>query len=430
MSCNPLMPDQSVISIFDNSKNKPIYSTSTSIYGKNIDIVEEWDSITPSPFKVIGTVIRAPNVIQEVEEKVTSIVKESNVMYSSGNNGKDKLYMHEVEEPEESDSVSSFKRDKISKISDEMTLNYKTPTENKSNSSTHYFLSTNLTVTSESTISTFNTMNDTFKKTQNKLGREKFVSDLRIIDIMEIFNILVTLIAPTSSSEMASTTHYSSVLNNTAFRSMKDEFFDEVDTESIADFTGKTFDKAFSQMHQNDNDGEVEINHIKENGELTNEKHSGDNTNIADYAAAKSDEDYEKFEKNSKLNPQVIPRLEFAKNGINEQENGITNDCNINHIDNSKEDSEQRKISKDKAELWESRNEVHEKDDKIPVSVHFEKTLWEKLVAGLKCSQRDCSDALKPTESVRRYLIQPSISRARKHNSGRYLYVIKDLTDE
>ncbi|MCP9264046.1 hypothetical protein DINM_006970 [Dirofilaria immitis] len=316
MSCNPLMPDQSVISIFDNSKNKPIYSTSTSIYGKNIDIVEEWDSITPSPFKVIGTVIRAPNVIQEVEEKVTSIVKESNVMYSSGNNGKDKLYMHEVEEPEESDS------------------------------------------------------------------REKFVSDLRIIDIMEIFNILVTLIAPTSSSEMASTTHYSSVLNNTAFRSMKDEFFDE------------------------------------ENGELTNEKHSGDNTNIADYAAAKSDEDYEKFEKNSKLNPQVIPRLEFAKNGINEQENGITNDCNINHIDNSKEDSEQRKISKDKAELWESRNEVHEKDDKIPVSVHFEKTLWEKLVAGLKCSQRDCSDALKPTESVRRYLIQPSISRARKHNSG------------
>ncbi|VDO64040.1 unnamed protein product, partial [Onchocerca flexuosa] len=245
------MPDQSVIPIFDKSKNKPVYSTSTSLYGKNIDIVEEWDSITPPPYKVIGTVIRAPNsAIHEVEEKIITI-KESGTMYGSGNNGKDKLYVHgRAKELEESDNMFNSKRDEINRNSEEMILNHKTTTENsitKHNSSAHYFLNPNSTVTAEFTTSTFSPANDTFKKIQNKLDRWKFVSDLHIIDIVEFFNILMTLIAPNLSSEVTSTTHSSSVLDNSTFRNAKDEFSDEVmNTQTVKHFTGKALDETFS----------------------------------------------------------------------------------------------------------------------------------------------------------------------------------------
>uniref|UniRef100_A0A8R1Y481 TPR_REGION domain-containing protein n=1 Tax=Onchocerca volvulus TaxID=6282 RepID=A0A8R1Y481_ONCVO len=428
ISCNPLMPDQSVIPIFDNCKNKPVYSTSTSLYGKNIDTVEEWDSITPPPYKVIGIVIRAPNAIHEVEEKIISTIKESSTVYGSGSNGKDQLYVHGIaKESEESNSMFNSKHDEMNRNFEDMTLNYKTPTENsitKHNSSAHFFPNTNSTVTLEFTTSTSSTMNDTFKKIQNKLNFGKFVSDLQIIDIVEIFNILITLISPNLSSEVTSTTHYSSVLDNSTFRSAKDEFFDEVDTQTVTYFTEKALDKTFSQMHRN---GESEMSRIKGMEELINGKHSGNSLDTDDYAVVKSEQDHAKFEKNSKLSPQVISRSEFAKNGINEQESGLINNCD--HSGASKEDSGQRKISNCKTVVetkhWEPRdemhekyNEEHEKDSKSPVLVHFEKTFWEKLVAGLKCSQRDCKEALRPTESVRRYLIEPSISRARKHSNG------------
>lgn len=424
------MPDQSVIPMFDNSRNRPIYATSTSLYGENVDIVEEWDSVTPPPYNVVGTVIRAANAVHEVEEKVIFTMEESDIIYNSGSNGKDKPYMHGInEEPEKSDSGSSSKYEEISSNSVEMTLNYKTSAEinmTKRNSSECYFSNTNSTVILESTISTSSTVNDTFKKIQDKLGQGEFVSNLRIIDIMEIFNTLAMFLAPTLSTEVTSTTDYSLSSDNSTFRSSEDESFDEVDAESVTHFTEKTLDRTFSQIHQNE--GEAELSDIKERDEHIDNEHPGDIINSDDYAIVTDECDHEKIEKNSKLNPQVIPRSEFAKNGIDEEEKRIKSDCNVGHIGTSKENSGQQKSSNcksaDVTKLWELRNEIHgkydeedEKDKKSPVLVHFERTLWEKLVAGLKCSQRDCREALRPTESVRRYLIEPSISRARKHST-------------
>lgn len=96
----------------------------------------------------------------------------------------------------------------------------------------------------------------------------------------------------------------------------------------------------------------------------------------------------------------------------------------MNHTGCSKENLGKQKFSKyeavdDRMELWEAQDEADEKDDgKSQVPIYFEKTLWQKLVAGLKCSQRDCREAIRATENVRRYVIEPSISRARKQSNG------------
>uniref|UniRef100_A0A0R3RJE6 Peroxin-5 n=1 Tax=Elaeophora elaphi TaxID=1147741 RepID=A0A0R3RJE6_9BILA len=431
--CNSLMRDKSVIPLFGNSRNKPFYPTSASLYGENINVVVEWDTVTPSPYKVVSTVIHTPNKGHEVVGKVISTVKESDILYNRGSSGKDKLYMRGiVEEPEGSDGTSSSEHDKINNGFEKVTLKDKAPVENNTirhNSSECHFPSPNstVTVTLESTTSASGTENNTLKKIQNELDHGKFMSDLRIIDIVEIFNTLATFVAATLSSELANTAHHSSLSDNSTFRRTKDEFFDEVDAQSISHFAGKALDRTFSQMHGNED--EVEINHINEMEKHSNDKHSGDNMNIDDYAVVRDEENHENFAKNSKLNPQVIPRSELVKSDISDQENRIINDCDINHIDTltEEEDSEKQRLSNcatDEAKLWETRDEMDEKykekderDSKSPILRHFDRTLWEKLVAGLKCSQRDCAEALKPTESVRRYLIEPSISRARKRSN-------------
>ncbi|EFO21153.1 hypothetical protein LOAG_07333 [Loa loa] len=419
--------------MFDNSRNKPNYPTSTSLYDKNV-VIEGWG--TSPPHKVVGTVILTPNAVREAKEKVISTIKECDIVYSSSDNGKDELYMHGIDEqPEESDSTSSSKRDEINEMnsnSEEMISNRKTHAGNSitnHNSSACYFFNSytnsTITITLESTISTSSTVNDTLKKISNKLDHEKFASDLRIIDIMGIFNILATFIEPTLSSDVTSTTHYSSLSDNSTFRNANDEF-SNVDTQSDTHVTGKTLDRSFSQLHRSE--GQLEISRMKGRGEHTDDEHSGENININNYGVVKGERDYKNFEKNSKLNPQMIPRSDIAKSGINEENKMISN-CGIDHIGTSKKDSGQLKSSNcetvDETKIWEPRDVAYEKYDdkdekhgKSVVLVHFERTLWEKLVAGLKCSQRDCREALRPTENIRKYLIEPSISRARKHSSG------------
>uniref|UniRef100_A0A914ZRY5 Uncharacterized protein n=2 Tax=Parascaris TaxID=6254 RepID=A0A914ZRY5_PARUN len=45
-------------------------------------------------------------------------------------------------------------------------------------------------------------------------------------------------------------------------------------------------------------------------------------------------------------------------------------------------------------------------------------SFWDKLIAGIKCSQRDCSEALHTIPRARRPLVEPSIiRRARKHSN-------------
>lgn len=170
--CNLLIRDQSVIPMFDNSKNKLFYPTLTSIYTKNVN-VEEWDSITLPPYKVIGSVIRAPNTMHEIEEKIPAM-KEGDMMY---NNDNDKLNMHRmVEKRKESDSTSISKHDEINNnfSRNEVNSNNETSAEKsiiRRNCSSCHFLSPNSTVTVSlgSTISTSNIVNDTFMKIQMNL---------------------------------------------------------------------------------------------------------------------------------------------------------------------------------------------------------------------------------------------------------------------
>lgn len=428
------MRDQSVISMFDNSGSKVFYPAPTSLYGKNVEAIEKWDSVTSPPYKVLGTVIRASNTVHEIEEKVISAMKESDTVYKSLNSDKDKFYVRgTVEESEKSDSLSSSKRGEIDNgfLHDQINKNDKTLSEdsmNKCNLSVCHFLNPNSTaaVALNSTISASSTVNDIFKKIQDEFDCEKVMSNLRIIDIVEIFNTLTAFVGTILSYEISSATHHSSLSDNSTFKSVKDELFDETDMQSVKHFTGKMLSRTFSQIHHSE--GEEEVSRItRKEGRLSDE-HSGNNIDIDDYAVVKDERGDEDFKKNSKLSPQ-ISGSEFTKNDINGQEKRQINDCDISRLDTSKEDSEQRmssnfatpnetKLWKKQDEMDEKFNQKNEKDGKSPILVYFERSLWEKLVAGLKCSQRDCNEALRPTESVRRYLIEPSISRARKHSNG------------
>uniref|UniRef100_A0A915PQ97 Uncharacterized protein n=1 Tax=Setaria digitata TaxID=48799 RepID=A0A915PQ97_9BILA len=414
------MPDQSVIPVFDNSKNMPSFPTSKSFSGKIVDVVEKWDSLTPPPYEVVGTVIRSPNALREVEEEVFSTTKGNGVVYDRTSNiENDKLYMHEISGKVEGSYGMPSSKHKETK-NNNSDLNFKMSAGNnmtKHNSSTYSFLNGNSTVTLETTISTSSILNNTIKKIQNKSSLQEFKSDFRVIDIMEVLYTLVTFVEPVLSLEVTTTTSYPSRSDNSTLANIRDEFFDQLESQSATHAK-----KTFSQMYQDDD--EVEVSHTKEK---VDENHSVDTISIDDYMVVKSEQNHGKLKTNSNLNPQVIPRSEFAKNGIKVQEGRIMLGCDVDQIGISKGDSEQISSSNcaptAETRFWESHDQMREKyekeDDKSPpVLTHFEKTLWEKLIAGLKCSLRDCREALKPTESIRRYLIEPSISRARKHSGN------------
>lgn len=43
--------------------------------------------------------------------------------------------------------------------------------------------------------------------------------------------------------------------------------------------------------------------------------------------------------------------------------------------------------------------------------IREELSWWQKLIAGFKCSQRDCAEALKPRKKIAKFLTEPAIIR-------------------
>lgn len=119
----------------------------------------------------------------------------------------------------------------------------------------------------------------------------------------------------------------------------------------------------------------------------------------------------------SKLHPQVI------------SESGVTKCCVRESTTlASTESSTQERLSKNQRQIIDNASHSEnvelndasevEEEESDPVSSNKIWSFWDKLIAGIKCSQRDCGDALHTIPRARRPLLEPSIiRRARKHSN-------------
>ncbi|VDK27830.1 unnamed protein product [Gongylonema pulchrum] len=400
--CNPLLSEQSVIPFIDKSK-KNTDSSISSVDATSVDLPENWDFQTPPSYEIVNSVVRAPNVFHEVEEKVVAASEESKSKLQDS----EKHIVHEI--PDVLEKTHTEKEDFI--------LDFKAFAGNnatKCNSSCASDPISTYTPETSSFLSTLRAEFSTSASNESTGNKEKLVAKARpaVDDLFELLSTMTVVLRTARPPEIHSTSNPSSLINVTD-ENTNTELFDEDELESPV--SEKVSEEAYQTTDVNEKfEGAV----------------SGEGQPISEITdAGEEPGDAVKAKANPKLDPQVILSSEFAKNGLKEEEGTqVVHGCGV-----VKEYSEQRQTTSECSKLLdESKKQkpiddkfLHEKyseedeiDEKPLVRGHFERTLWEKLIAGLKCSHRDCGEALRPTNNVPRYLMQPSISRARKHSSG------------
>lgn len=418
ISCTPLLPEQSVIPLLDSSKKNPVHFTSSSLSATPVDVVEDWEFRTPPPYKVVGSVVRAQAAFDEVGEKVIVALDEEG--------SSEKLFTHEVAEKVERAHSSLGREDS----SGETVIDLKAFTENnvtKCNFSTpSHPLGVASSVAFETTspaiehraisASAVSSTTEGDKRavaerdhplpTENKrLVAEGSYS--QVTDLFELLSNVVYFLSFAPYSGVSSSAHPSLFINSTN-ENADVELFGGDDMGTVSKKGSEVvYDKAVA----NEYEGE----------EIDTKKAAAGSADLED--TGEGVEDDKKVKTNLKLEPQVIPSSEFAKNGIKEEVNAV-HGCQIS-IAKGKDASkcgmpdDTKKPNSPPAEFLDGKyNAEHEMEEKPLDGGHFERTLWEKLIAGLKCSQRDCGDALRPGKEVPRYLVGPSVSRARKHSNG------------
>ncbi|VDN04391.1 unnamed protein product [Thelazia callipaeda] len=409
--CNPLLPDKPAISVFNSSVNKAVFSTFTSFHYKTANV-----TVTPPPYRILGSAVSAPNAVREIEKEVISTLDKDIIKYSSDNKHEmDTHYVHE-----ETKERASFNHDRsirngqiTIKASD---INFKISTNNNQ---TNNSISTPI---NSSATQRYTDANVIFKSINNLHGKEVDL-DLEVtVLVLEIFNAVAPFLSLLSIE--ANITDYKTPSSNSSIieRSNKQSPYEE----------SKHKEKNWNSKMFRSNSERIEISSVEEKSGNKRKHNAGSTEVTQDYIFIKGEQNIERFKINSKFSPQVISSSKLAKNDLKEQQMDNHYDCDVNHLRTLKGDFEKKKLScglnNQTKSLKLPSPEMHTTDDddeqhnirrtSQPV-MHFERTLWEKLIAGLKCSQRDCRDALRPTENIRKYLIEPSISRARKHGYGR-----------
>ncbi|KHN87456.1 hypothetical protein Tcan_17589 [Toxocara canis] len=122
----------------------------------------------------------------------------------------------------------------------------------------------------------------------------------------------------------------------------------------------------------------------------------------------------------SKLHPQVIAESNVAKCCI--QELAPTSADETSRTHQSLHTTQRQPIDNtsqvEDVEVGD-KSEGHDDDADIVSSSRIW-SFWDKLIAGIKCSQRDCGEAFHETSQSRRLLLEPSIiRRARTHSTNR-----------
>lgn len=419
ISCTPLLPEQSVIPLLDSSKKNAVHFTSSSLSATPLDVVEDWELKTPPPYKVVGSVVRAQAAFDEVGEKVIAALDEEG--------SSEKLFTHEVAEKvgrahsslgrEDSSGetvidLKAFTENNVTKC------DFSTPSHPLGVASSAAFETTSPSAIEHRAISAsaISSTTESDKRavaerahplpTENKrLVAEGSYS--QVTDLFELLSNVANFLSFAPYSGVSSSAHPSLFINSTN-ENVDVELFGGDDVEIVPK---KGSEMVYEKAVANEYEGE----------EIDTKKVAAGSADLED--TGEGEEDNEKVKTNSKLEPQVILSSEFAKNGIKEEAN-VVHGCQISVAkgkDASKcgvSDDTKKPKSPPAEFLDEKYNEEHEMEEKPLDGGHFERTLWEKLIAGLKCSQRDCGDALRPGKEVPRYLVGPSISRARKHSNG------------
>lgn len=407
---SPLLPERSLISVFEKPGKTKQHVDYPSTPRYAVNLIEEWDYVTSQPRKFENEVDVQTSSL-EVENKVVAVAYEESLRETHHRNAEFGGMPAAVEEVE---------RESVLIRNEE-----------------------------EEGMESLNRSNDTRPRAENATNAAELpkfpvptVSVARILDSSSQQTVTGTPAMGTSNASMRNDMTVESMpyvaiipLNTTG------------DTEEVISFGDNDVDDGAQSIEiAETNAGETRIppDAVKMSESFSKEKTSEDIgdvvTTVIKTSEGKSrdeiDEERKKIrsEKRLKLEnelkPQVISRADFKKNGIEHLEMNVVPDCRTDVTAHKESESrhkpsvcvthdENKQVPKATTDLYNydkySKEESTSEKEKA-VYGSFERSIWEKLIAGLKCSHRDCGDALRPIRKKERLLREPSFSRARKHS--------------